>query len=152
MKLATDTEDGHYKEVGTTGSLSNKIQFYRTEADGSWTLDEDVILTAIVRRSVSRRKRGAGIMAKTYEEKLQDTGWKNVSMNKGYTSSENLPMQYRIKNKVLYLQGVIITEDVFPSSNTYVFKVPNIELQRNCFVHAEISGSEYSMTQARRTS
>lgn len=91
-------------------------------------------------------------MAKTYEEKLQDTGWKNVSMNEGYTSSENLPMQYRIKNKVLYLQGVIITEDVFPSSNAYVFKVPNIKLPRNCFFHTEISGSEYSITQARRTS
>ena len=89
---------------------------------------------------------------KTNKEKMEDTGWKNVSMNEGYTSSQNLPMQYRIKNKVLYLQGVIITEDVFSNSNTYVFEIPNVELPRNCFVHAEISGSEYSMTQARRTS
>ena len=37
------------KRYGTAGTLSNKIQFYRTEADGSWTLDEDVTLTAIVR-------------------------------------------------------------------------------------------------------
>lgn len=89
---------------------------------------------------------------KTNKEKMEDTGWKNVSMNEEYTSSENLPMQYRVKNNVLYLQGAITTKGTFPSSNTYVFKVPNIELQRNCFVHAEISGSEYSMTQARRTS
>lgn len=37
------------KRYGTAGTLSNKIQFYRTEADGSWTLDEDVTLTAMVR-------------------------------------------------------------------------------------------------------
>ena len=49
LKLATDTADGHYKEVGTAGSKSNKIQFYRTETDGSWTLSEAVTLTAIVR-------------------------------------------------------------------------------------------------------
>ena len=49
LKLASDTEDGHYKEVGTAGAKSNKIQFYRTEADGSWTLEEAALLTAIVR-------------------------------------------------------------------------------------------------------
>ena len=49
LKLATDTTDGHYKEVGTAGSRSNKIQFYRTEADGSWALEEAALLTAIVR-------------------------------------------------------------------------------------------------------
>lgn len=48
LKLATDTEDGHYKEVGEAGSLSNKIAFYRTKADGNWTLSEPVTITAIV--------------------------------------------------------------------------------------------------------
>ena len=37
------------KRYGTVGTTSNKIQFYRTSSDGSWTLDEDVTLTAIVR-------------------------------------------------------------------------------------------------------
>ena len=37
------------KRYGTAGTLSNKIQFYRTSADGSWTLSEAVTLTAIVR-------------------------------------------------------------------------------------------------------
>ena len=49
LRLASDSEDGHYKEVGTTGALSNKIQFYRTSSDGSWTLEEEALLTAIVR-------------------------------------------------------------------------------------------------------
>lgn len=49
LKLASETADGHYKEVGTAGAKSNKIQFYRTEADGSWTLEEAALLTAIVR-------------------------------------------------------------------------------------------------------
>lgn len=55
LKLATDTEDGHYKEIGTAGAKSNIIQFYRTTADGNWTLDEDATLTAIVRRSRARK-------------------------------------------------------------------------------------------------
>ena len=50
LKKATDNEDGHYKEVGTAGSSSNKIQFYRTSDDGSYTLQEDAILTAIIRK------------------------------------------------------------------------------------------------------
>ena len=37
------------KKCGTVGTTSNKIQFYRTSSDGSWTLDEAVTLTAIVR-------------------------------------------------------------------------------------------------------
>lgn len=49
LKLASETADGHYKEVGAAGAKSNKIQFYRTEADGSWTLEEAALLTAIVR-------------------------------------------------------------------------------------------------------
>lgn len=85
---------------------------------------------------------------KYLKEQVQDTKWKNVIMSEGYSSSENLPMQYRIKNKVLYLQGVIITEDTFPTSNTEVFKIPNLKLSRVCFLHTEISGSEYSITQA----
>lgn len=50
LKKATDSEDGHYKEVGTVGSSSNKIQFYRTSDDGSYTLTENAILTAIIRK------------------------------------------------------------------------------------------------------
>lgn len=49
LKKATSTENGHYKEVGNTGSSSNKIEFYRTTDDGSYTLQESAILTAIVR-------------------------------------------------------------------------------------------------------
>lgn len=49
MQLATSSFNGHYKEVGTSGARSNKIQFYRTSAEGSWTLDEDLILTCVVR-------------------------------------------------------------------------------------------------------
>lgn len=37
------------KRYGTAGTLSNKIKFYRTEADGNWTLEEEALLTAIVR-------------------------------------------------------------------------------------------------------
>ncbi len=47
--LATSTTDGHYKEVGNAGEQSNKITMYRTSADGSWTLEEELILTEIVR-------------------------------------------------------------------------------------------------------
>lgn len=49
LKLATSTEDGHYKEVGNSGALSNKIQFYRTSSDGSWTLTEAINITAVVK-------------------------------------------------------------------------------------------------------
>ena len=49
LKLASETADGHYKEVGTAGTLSNKIQFYRTEADGSVSFSTDSTITAIVR-------------------------------------------------------------------------------------------------------
>lgn len=45
---ATDTEDGHYKEVGTSGSISNKIKMNRTESDGNYKLISDVILEEIV--------------------------------------------------------------------------------------------------------
>lgn len=45
----TGTNDGHYKEVGESGAVSNKIQMYRTSTDGSYTLTEDAILKAIVR-------------------------------------------------------------------------------------------------------
>ena len=43
------------KKYGTAGSLSNKIQFIRTTADGSWTLTEDETITAVVRRSSTAR-------------------------------------------------------------------------------------------------
>lgn len=46
--MATDTSDGHYKEVGTAGQISNKITMYRTASDGNYTLPEDVILEAVV--------------------------------------------------------------------------------------------------------
>ena len=48
---ATDTSDGHYKEIKNATSLSNcsKIQICRTSEDGSYTLTEDVIVTAITR-------------------------------------------------------------------------------------------------------
>lgn len=49
MRLKTNNVNGHYIEVGNTGALSNKIQFYRTSSEGSWTLDEDLILTCVVR-------------------------------------------------------------------------------------------------------
>ena len=49
MKLASDTEDGHYKEVGEAGELSNKIKMHRTEQDGNWELEEDLTLTSIAR-------------------------------------------------------------------------------------------------------
>lgn len=46
---ATDTQDGHYKEVGQAGALSKKIAFYRTEADGNWVLNEDITMTFVVK-------------------------------------------------------------------------------------------------------
>ena len=49
LQKASETEDGHYKEVESTGATSNKIQINRTAADGNYTLSEDVILTAIVK-------------------------------------------------------------------------------------------------------
>lgn len=45
---ATDTKDGHYKEVGAEGQVSNKIAMHRTESDGNYTLINDVILTVVV--------------------------------------------------------------------------------------------------------
>lgn len=48
LVLATDTTDGHYKEVGNAGDISNKIQMHRTTEDGTYTLLEDVVLEAVV--------------------------------------------------------------------------------------------------------
>lgn len=45
----TGSKDGHYKEVGASGTLSSKIQMYRTASDGDYTLTEDVILKTVVR-------------------------------------------------------------------------------------------------------
>ena len=36
-------------EVGQAGELSNKITFYRTEADGNWTLYEDITMTFVIK-------------------------------------------------------------------------------------------------------
>lgn len=49
MIKATGTEDGHYTEVGEAGALSNTIAFHRTEDDGNWTLEEDELITVVVR-------------------------------------------------------------------------------------------------------
>lgn len=49
---ATDTEDGHYIEIGMPSSESNLIQMHRTAEDGNYTLSEDVILEAIVRGEI----------------------------------------------------------------------------------------------------
>ena len=49
LKLAKDNKNGHYKEVGNEGKLSNVIQFYRTTNDGDWTLAEDIEITEVVR-------------------------------------------------------------------------------------------------------
>ncbi len=46
--MTTDTADGHYKEVGVAGQISNKIKMHRTAADGNYTLLEDVVLEAVV--------------------------------------------------------------------------------------------------------
>lgn len=89
-----------------------------------------------------------------YEEFIkneEDTGWKDVEMYSGYTSNESLPMQYRIKNNVLFLQGVIQVSGNFPSSNTNVFKVPGIVLSRTNLLLCEISGTPFNITQARRS-
>lgn len=48
LTKATDTEDGHYKESGTVGELSNEILMHRTTADGNYTLPEDITLTVVV--------------------------------------------------------------------------------------------------------
>jgi len=37
------------KKYGPKGELSNQIEFYRTEAEGDWTLKEDITLTCIVK-------------------------------------------------------------------------------------------------------
>lgn len=42
-------EDGHYQEVGSTGSSSSTITIYRTSADGDYTLTEDVNLHVVVK-------------------------------------------------------------------------------------------------------
>lgn len=49
LRRATETQDGHYKEVGEPGTPSNKITFYRTEADGDWELYEDIVVTFVIR-------------------------------------------------------------------------------------------------------
>ena len=47
-KTSSNT-DGHYQEVGTTGSTSSTITIYRTSADGDYTLTEDVHLHIVVK-------------------------------------------------------------------------------------------------------
>ena len=47
-KTSSNT-DGHYQEVGTTGSTSSTITMYRTSADGNYTLTEDVHLHVVVK-------------------------------------------------------------------------------------------------------
>lgn len=51
LKKATSTEDGHYKEIGESEKLSNKIQICRTEDDGDYTLTENVVITAITKNN-----------------------------------------------------------------------------------------------------
>ena len=46
---ATSVEDGHYKEFGEEGALSNTIKMYRTVTDGNYTLTQDVVLEFVVR-------------------------------------------------------------------------------------------------------
>ena len=50
-RLIEKVNDGHYIEIENTEDLSkcNKIQIYRTEDDGDYTLEEDIVLTQIVR-------------------------------------------------------------------------------------------------------
>lgn len=45
----SSNSDGHYQEVGTTGSSSSTITIYRTSADGNYTLTEDVHLHVVVK-------------------------------------------------------------------------------------------------------
>ena len=47
-KTSSNT-DGHYQEVGTTGSSSSTITMYRTSEDGSYALTEDVYLHVVVK-------------------------------------------------------------------------------------------------------
>ena len=47
-KTSSNT-DGHYQEVGSTGSSSSTITIYRTSADGDYTLTEDVHLHVVVK-------------------------------------------------------------------------------------------------------
>ena len=149
MKLASDSEEGHYKEVGTTGALSNKIQFYRTSSDGSWTLDEAVTLTAIVRRSITRGKWGARVMSRTMLEKMQDTGWKNVSLKGGFEFDTNFPLRYRIKAGVLYIAGVLVKSDgeAYSSANTNVFSIP-VTLDGPMHFQAMVSSAAFELTSA----
>lgn len=48
LMKATNTEDGHYVEVGTNGVTSNLIRFHRTTEDGSYLLSDDVVLEIVV--------------------------------------------------------------------------------------------------------
>ena len=37
------------KKYGEAGALSNTIAYHRTEDDGNWTLEEDELITVVVR-------------------------------------------------------------------------------------------------------
>jgi len=37
------------KKYGEAGALSNTIAYHRTASDGNWTLEEDELITVVVR-------------------------------------------------------------------------------------------------------
>ena len=86
-------------------------------------------------------------MAKTYEEKLQDTGWKNVSLKNGFSSNIDFPLRYRIKAGVLYIAGVLVKNDgeIYSSSNTNVFSVP-VVFEGPQHFQAMVSSAAFELT------
>lgn len=88
-------------------------------------------------------------MAKTYEEKLQDTGWKNVNFKSGFASDTNFPLRYRIKAGVLYIVGVLVKSDgeAYSSANTNAFSVP-VVLDGPQHFQAMVSSAAFELTSA----
>ena len=88
-------------------------------------------------------------MAKTLNEQIQDTEWKNVSLKNGFSSNTDFPLRYRIKAGVLYIAGVLVKSDgeAYSSSNTNVFSVP-VMFKGPQHFQAMISSAAFELTSA----
>lgn len=82
-------------------------------------------------------------------EKMQDTGWKNVSLKGGFEFDTNFPLRYRIKAGVLYIAGVLVKSDgeAYSSANTNVFSIP-VTLDKPMHFQAMVSSAAFELTAA----
>lgn len=115
--ILVTNSDGHYTEVGTAGSISNKIKIYRTQEDGNYNLTEDVITEVVVLTSSQDSS----------DNNNQETG-DIVSDNKDvYSAEEFKTNKIWINNKPIYRKVVDIGNLPNNAENTINHNITNLE-------------------------